>query len=85
MKVMCIKGAKQGQPSIGLFGPSTVKDGQQVYEGEYYTVADSMNWDGLVYRLAERPNNCWYDANRFIPMSDIDETELAEQRELQTV
>lgn len=75
MKVMCIdgewKGTAIGKPAFGVI----------------YTVIDSVKSQGIVwYELAEFPpdrrgRRDHYESKAFIPLSDIDETELVKERE----
>lgn len=49
--------------------------------GHIYTVIDCQEWYGHdYYRLEELP--VWADSAHFSPLSDIDETELVNEREL---
>lgn len=54
--------------------------------GEIYTVIKETKESGFYfYLLSEHINpdfNYWYEKSCFIPLSDIDETELIKQREL---
>jgi len=86
MRVMCIS------PVKNTFDvESNLTDQSPPVEvGSFYTPVDcqSMNTQyGVfeVYRFAEippNPKNHWYDVNLFAPLSDADETELVNQKEL---
>ena len=61
-------------------GPEPKRAEDMVYEGEHYTVTGEREFDdGLSYQLAERRPENWYGATRFIPVSDISETEFVRQ------
>lgn len=82
MKVMCIDDSVR--PGAG--------QGGLLKYGEIYTVIDQYPcWHGLykgdiVYSILElNPDNYQFLASRFAPLSNIDETELIEERQLQTV
>ena len=78
IKVICINGAKQGE--LTRFG-KPLKKNQEIYEGEVYTV---INENSRSYSLQERSDELWYKKTRFIPLSNIDETELIKEREVLT-
>lgn len=80
MKVMCIEGVKKGM--IAMNG-KPVKNQDEIYEGEIYTVSwKTILLGESVYMLSERSPFFGYRERRFIPLSDIDETELIKEREL---
>lgn len=72
MKVICIDTTQEeGFPPIDL------------EFGECYTaVAEKMFYGDKFYRLAERVG-AWYEAKYLIPVSDIDETEMVREIEIQ--
>lgn len=75
MKVMCIK---DGQWRGKLTGDPA--EGPKY--GEVVTVVDEVTTsDKDVYILQEYPDARGYAKKRFIPLSDIDETELVSERE----
>lgn len=78
MRVVCID--KNSDP---LAIPASKED--QIFEGEIYTVTRYSEYSlnniskverYPVYTLAERSPNVGYAVERFIPLSDIDETEM---------
>jgi hypothetical protein len=86
MRVLCISGLKAGfvSPSSGEIASIDT----EVYEGEIYTVVDEITVMGRVgYVLEEKlPHTNWvYDAKRFAPLSNIDETELIKERQSETL
>lgn len=76
MKVICIDGVVIGQLSIR--GRTICVKGLEIYQLEIYTICkDRINRHGeRCVTLMERSSNVWYLRSRFIPVSDIDETEL---------
>jgi uncharacterized membrane protein (DUF2068 family) len=73
MKVLCIDSRTDAN------SPLTV----DLIEGAIYTVVDCVKRDGLWwYRLAEKSFFEIYTTDAFVPLSDIDETELINQKEL---
>jgi len=84
MKVICINNGPVGKTyttcgKTGVYVP-------RLTEGDIYTVIDQMSWKGSVnYKLMEIPDEgrveFWYNALLFVPLSSIDETELAAARE----
>lgn len=77
MKVMCISDFIENH--MKLYMP-------KLKVGEIYTVIKETNQNGFsFYLLGEYIDtnfNYWYEQSCFIPLSDIDETELIKQREL---
>lgn len=82
-KVICIHGANAGFQ--GVTG-SPVQNGEEVYEGETYTVINEMN-DGYGdwYFLSERHGFICYNQKRFVRISEIDETEYSTIKEKEIV
>jgi len=76
MKVICIDGVKHG--CVGKLHGIIARKDEEIYEGEIYTVIKTIvfNKQGKSYLLAERPTTTFYDAKRFIPLSNIDEREF---------
>lgn len=73
MRVLCID-QRQGP----------IKTCWHVVEGEIYTVSEEyVQFDGVFYGLIEDPDHILYSwsADRFIPLSNIDETELIKERQ----
>ena len=65
-----------------------------IYEGDVYTVIDQRDSGlnihgedipGVVYVLAERSSKDGYSCERFIPLSDLDETELVNDEYLDKI
>lgn len=81
MKVICIEGAKIGDNTwLGI----PVRPDQMIYEGEVYTVLSEVNHPyGPAYFLAEKPADLTYQKRRFIPLSDISETEMKREYNVQ--
>ena len=82
MKVICINNKKPLQLERLL--PM-----HWIYEGERYTVTEEFLYpNGIFYLLAERDfgsDRALYNSNRFIPLSQIDETKMvrfAEEKSL---
>lgn len=79
MRVLCIRGVKSGDKGI-LSGSRVITANKdwEIYEGESYNVIkEELGHKGnLVYRLRERVYNARYAANRFIPLSSIDEIKM---------
>lgn len=80
MKVMCINDTIH-EMTGNKFMP-------KLRIGETYTVVDETEYRGhFFYLLLEfiDPNfKYWYEKEQFIPLSNIDETELIKERELVT-
>lgn len=80
MKVICINGVKKGE--LNTEGKSPLPASLQVYEGEVYTVLSQRTLDGYefpngqYYILAERGWDTGYGIYSFLPLSDIDESEM---------
>lgn len=84
MRVLCINGSNVGYiGKMSLTGTKWVATSKDiVIEGEIYTVTGTWPYEGkLFYELAERPPECVYLSTRFIPLSDIEETELVNNKE----
>lgn len=80
MKVICIDGVKFGE--VGKLNSIPANQHDLIFEGEIYTVYRLVELAGRkCYTLVERPKNVHYLRERFAPLSDICETELAKQRE----
>jgi len=85
MKVLCIQTANHG------FNGSVTKILPElgVYFGETYTVLDEVysafNLTDKAYILEERPLYCRYKIKHFIPLSDLDETELVNEKVLSEI
>lgn len=83
MRVICIEGVKKG--TISSDGTPIVKN-EEIYEGEIYSVSGEYKYNGEeFYFLRERNPFLAYKKRRFAPLSDIDETELIKERELEKV
>jgi hypothetical protein len=82
MKVICIQQSED--IAYTRSGPIKTPENMKVFEGEVYTVLDEVKgYKGeMKYRLAERPPNCRYRKPHFIPLSEVDETELVNHKEL---
>lgn len=77
MKVICVDSTT---PNKFGYAPEFLKDGKV-----YNKINEIVSKTGVVhYHLAE-DSDIAYESFRFIEISEISETELAEQRELQTV
>jgi hypothetical protein len=88
-KVICIHGIKLGHNGLDeIKGKIIVTPADQskvIYEGEVYTVTkETVYFNTKVYKLKERRKEDYYAASFFLPLSDIDETELIKERQLQT-
>lgn len=84
MRVLCINGFNVGYiGKLSVTGQKWVATSNDiVIEGEVYTVTDTWPYEGkLFYELAERPPECVYLSTRFIPLSNIDELELVNEKE----
>ena len=80
MKVLCIDGVVKGLK--GVTGRKAEKH-EEIYEGDVYTAIDEVvAYNGEEgYILLERGPFASYRKRRFIPLSEIDETELVNQKE----
>lgn len=78
MKVMCITDSPKTKYNIiGIF---PMREEDRVYCGEIYNVIYiEMNLGVKVFTLSERPKNIGYNSQYFIPISDIDETEMVRE------
>ena len=77
MKVICIKSFIDCKKSPTLIGNPMMPE-----VGSTYTVIDHKVINGThCYRLAECPDY-GYNSRHFAPCSDIDETELVNEKEL---
>jgi len=84
MKVICIRGINASAKWKGSVDGRYYKGSNSdvIIEGEMYTVdLQETFFDQLYYRLSEKPLDARYRADRFIPLSDIDERELINERE----
>lgn len=81
MKVICIRDSDN--VAYTRSGPVSTPDNMKVFCGEIYTVLDEVRgYKGeMKYRLVERPRNSRYKKDQFIPLSDIDETQLINTKE----
>lgn len=78
MKVICIDGVKSGV--VGIKGVLVAGKSDEIYEGETYNVCGSGVINGKRgYVLCERSPNVLYRAERFLPLSEIDEMEICEE------
>lgn len=83
MKVIYIIGIKSGTVSKTTGEIATKLC--EIYEGETYTVVTTVKIQGVfAYILYERQPNWAYNIKNFIPLSNIDETELIKKREHDT-
>jgi hypothetical protein len=82
MKVICIDNNNPIHPHL-------MKEQDMICEGEIYTVTTEVQRpNGLFYILAERmlyPKPVLYQAKRFIPLSNIDETKESNYNELRKI
>lgn len=78
MKVMCINNSSHKCSKMDKIpvGEIVTVVGESPFHDGYYIQEYLLDKDGY---------KCSYAKKHFAPLSDIDETELAEQRELQTV
>lgn len=86
-KVICVNSGTPGKThdnlgNKGVFVP-------KIFVGSEYTVVDVMeNEHGIFYELLERPadilNVFFYDSKLFSELSDLDETELVNEKKLQS-
>lgn len=74
MKVVCINTGHPGQ-----YAPDEIPC--KVKEGQVYEVVDSEYEGGYEWYELSFDIGTWYIAEMFIPLSDIDETELVNERE----
>ena len=82
MRVLCVKGINKGDDNYEEKRQPAGKY-DEIYEGETYTVVNELKKDEIVfYYLAERRHDATYWSGCFIPLSNIDETELVNEREL---
>lgn len=75
MRVICIN-------DKGFVDPNCAP----IKDGETYTVCGEVTAPNGIphYKLSEMPKNCGYAKFRFIPISDIDETEFIREYQTQT-
>jgi hypothetical protein len=76
MKVICIRTEAPETPD-----PELVIASLEMYVGRVVTVIDEGEEYGGWYEFDEYPDLFWYKEN-FVPLSDIDETEIAKEREV---
>lgn len=74
MRVLCIRGAKPGDLCQSI-SSRVVNNGEEVIEGEKYIASQSVMYDDC-YSIHGKPSYCHYLKSRFIPISDISETEM---------
>lgn len=79
MKVICIDAGGRKSPFTGI-----IRVAKDLIEGEVYTVIEhGVSPSGFPFTiLEENKSNLYkgsYHSDRFIPLSEIDETELIEQ------
>lgn len=78
MKVICID---------DTIRPNEFEEGPNIKEGCDYTVVNQCigydkKWNaGPCYELLETGTHWLYDVDRFIPLSNIDETEMIREKE----
>lgn len=80
MKVICIDGIKLGDIGFmsGDKSPATCDKEEEIFEGESYTVSNTRTFYGKRYfLLKEKPFTTRYNERRFMPLSNINEEELA--------
>lgn len=83
MRLICVIGAKAGFITIDNI---PIEERHAVYEGECYTKAGEFtDNEGTWFFLKERPFLTSYNSNRFIPLSEIDETEMERNYQTKTV
>ena len=73
--------------NVGDFTDKCIPIGKhlEIYEGEYYTVCEVFESDGKeYYSLEERPFKIRYGSRRFMPLSDKDEMEYADELNIAT-
>lgn len=79
MDVLCVRGIDKGTLDSKGKNPASEKDA--IFNGEIYTVVGNYNKDGFpCYFLAERRKTAAYNVLCFIPISDIDEVNIFENR-----
>lgn len=80
MKVICIDGFKAGEKST--IKNKIVRVEEEIYEGCAYVVIGTNNYLGeIFYFLQGKPQTTAYDSNLFVPLSDIDETQMEHKRQ----
>ena len=78
-KVICIDGVRIGDQSYNKDKKASVSD--IVYEGEIYNVIGEYLYHGILfYFLQERGMRSAYYSKIFIPLSDMDEMELVNEK-----
>lgn len=81
MRVICIDTVNVGDAFKSMTGLYFVNNDDCIYGGEVYTVVEEKTMFGRVgYRLAEKHFNNLYLKSRFIPLSNIDEIELVNEK-----
>ncbi len=84
MKVLCIDGIKVGHIGSNIYNTRFVSCTTRdvVIEGEVYNVAGVEEYNGITYYvLQERTWLNLYNSRRFVPLSDINESELVNTKE----
>ncbi len=80
MKVICINGVKIGQPNITA--SYIAKEGDEVIEGEVYTVKKELFIIKPCYTLFEKSPRLTYSKDRFLPLSNICELEMVNELQI---
>jgi hypothetical protein len=79
-KVICVRGVSLGDPCSTSIEPA--RRGEDIYEGEVYTAVSTIKVFGMwSYRLAERCAITLYNINRFIPLMEVSDEEIAAEEE----
>ncbi len=85
-RVICIDGVKVGDAGNTYSGQRVALPKEVIFEGEQYTVVEEIEHLGeMCYMLFERPVFSLYKKRRFIPLSDIDETEFVRETKKELV
>lgn len=89
-KVLCIDGVPERFKVVHNWGgvqyQNTATKQTQIYEGTIYTVSEDTVYMGIpCYGLSEIGAPYKYRKSRFIPVSDIDETEFIREELTETV
>lgn len=87
LKVICINGVNIGDLGKNDDGsPGFATKDHVIYEGCIYTVIEEVEQFGVIrYILLEKGLDASYNRKMFIPLSDIDETELIKEREVKII
>lgn len=79
MQLLCIS-----TPNLNFFTGRPPQVKRMIVEGNPYTVRNYVQiYDMTFYSLEEMEPGDYWESNLFIPLSDIDETEIHSKTELQ--